>query len=577
MLRLFTLLPCAILLTVLALPARANTIWVGNTSTDGACDTNNLALATFQAATAGAPTTIKLSNGLTYSNVDIVLEANDIIVEGGYADCSGSPGNSATLDGMGGSSAPVIQITCSSTGCSTRQSFTLRNLVLKNGEAGGLDVSGNVAVYMDNVAAIQNNNVNGGGVSVEGSQNATVYIEGSSSISFNTASGSGGGIYCSGFPSGGNAFQVIMFDGQIYQNHAVGGGGVYLDGGCRMRDQSPSSSGGVNVNTATGDGGGVAVLGGAHFELTGNDTAAAAIESNHAAQGAGAYVDGSGSVFAAGDGKIDNNIASGNGGGLFVSDQATAVITRSSSPGACSRQHCSSISYNTAGSGGAGYVNINGTITVRGTHVIDNRASYGSAFTVTSYGGAAYYGNLNLSSSIVAGNYDALGALDTYQSDVLIDGVTFYGNSGPTSGPSAGYYDGSIRESGSQYTGDSGRGVQVSRSIFDDAAGAWASVSTSGRLDAHCIVVLNSSTSAPLPGDGLLQDPMLRNPASSDFMPADRSPALDLCTGTGVLFDTEDVHRYPRGNDVQQISNIHGAYDAGAIESDLIFFDDFEP
>ena len=446
--RLVSLLLCTLSLTCLALPARADTIWVGNTSSDTACDASNLANAMLIAAFNGTPSdTIRISNegggtSGSYLDTNAVLEGNDILVQGGYADCSGTPGSNAVLDGTGSPAAPVVKITCSSSGCATRHTFTLRKLVLKNGEAGGVDVSGNVHVNMDGVTLIQNSNTNGGALHVDATQNAVVNLYGLSTLRNSSASASGGGIYCSGFPSGGSAFQVFMTDALIYQNDAVDGGGVYLTNGCRMRDQATSTLDGLNVNTASGNGGGVAVMGGAHFELTGSGAAPAVILSNQAAQGGGVYVEGSGSVFAAIESHVDSNTSSGSGGGLFVTDQGLATVIRGAALGTCKRTACVSISNNTAvggNGGGAGYVRSLGTIRIRGAYIRFNQARYGSAFDVSSYGGGANYGNLELSSAVVANNYGSLGTIDAYQSPVSIDGTTFYANSGPTSGPSAAF------------------------------------------------------------------------------------------------------------------------------------------
>ena len=243
MTRLVSLLLCTLSLACLALPARADTIWVGNTSSDTACDAGSLANAMLIAAFNGTPSdTIRISNegggtSGSYLDTNTVLEGNDILVQGGYADCSGTPGSNAVLDGTGSPAAPVVKITCSSSGCATRHTFTLRNLVLKNGEAGGVDVSGNVQVNLDGVTLIQNSNINGGALHVDASQNAVVNLYGLSTLRNSSASASGGGIYCSGFPSGGSAFQVFMTDALIYQNDAVDGGGVYLTNSCRMRAQ----------------------------------------------------------------------------------------------------------------------------------------------------------------------------------------------------------------------------------------------------------------------------------------------------------------------------------------------------
>ncbi|HET6632863.1 MAG TPA: hypothetical protein VFG73_09185 [Rhodanobacteraceae bacterium] len=568
---------CLVAVALASPPARADIIWVGDTATDAACDVDSLGIAVLGAALNGTDyDIIRLSNEVAYSGTHLVLSNFNVDIEGGYANCSGAPGSYAVVDGAGGADGAVFEFGCSGTGCDSRGYHTLRKLLIKNGEASGIDVSGNVEILLDDVVVASNaTDTDGGAMRVDGSQNARVTVQGNSSFRDSTASGNGGGIWCSGRPADGYAFQIWMDHGLVYLNHAADGGGIYVTNGCRVRYQGTGIGDGINANTATGDGGGVAVTGGAHFELIGSGDAPASIDNNNAANGAGALVAGEGSIFAGVDSRIDGNTATLDGGGLLVRDRGHAVLSRGAPAGGCHRPTCMSISNNSAQAGGAARVTGLGVLTIGSAEIRFNHARYGSAFSLynNSFDIENGYGTLHVYSSLIANNDGALAVIDSSESAAEIDGVTFAENLGTD----ADGWWGTLTESNSSIDSFTGEGIHASRSIFADD-GAWAfQGTTNGVLEADCVVVANPGTDVPVPLGSVIGDPLLRNTAYSDFMPGNRSPALDLCANRGYLFDVEDINRYPRGSDVLQLGNVDGPYDAGAIESDLIFFGDFDP
>jgi len=183
-----------------------------------------------------------------------------------------------------------------------------------------------------------NNAVIGGGVDVYGAFTMQTGSQISSSRAVGTGNGSlGGGIHV--FPGG----SFTMTDGLISQNAAAwAGGGVLVDGGTMTM-----SGGQIMGNTANSSGGGIEMRNGASLTMTGgiisqntSTTAVAVgggvelkssnftmsggqIMQNRTVYGGGVHADAN-SIFTMTGGQIINNTATGNGGGVFSTDNSYA-------------------------------------------------------------------------------------------------------------------------------------------------------------------------------------------------------------------------------------------------------------
>ena len=203
----------------------------------------------------------------------------------------------ATLDGS--NAARVLAITGAS-------HVTLRNIRIIHGDAGGGD---------------------GGGIAFAGSGTLSLMR---SDVSSNHA-GYGGGINFNG--SGGDATLTLLSDTTMYSNiAAVSGGGVRIEGSARLFALQPRTY--IHFNHAqNGYGGGVEILGPARADIgSAGYNGDGVVSYNDAADGGGvaAIPLSSGQatvrIFTtdpANPVQIDNNTATGHGGGIFLGAESS--------------------------------------------------------------------------------------------------------------------------------------------------------------------------------------------------------------------------------------------------------------
>ena len=243
------------------------------------------------------------------------------------------------------------------------------------GDGGGLYMNGSGTLAYNSVA---NNTAtgNGGGVYVNGS---AFEIGAGSSISNNSATnGVGGGVYVG---SGGT---LTMKDGSITGNNATNGdgGGVYLNGSSFTMTGGSITGNKIASNDDSIEtyGGGVYVNGGSTFIMEDGD-----ISQNSATNGGGVYV--YKSTFTMEDGRINNNTAYISGGGLWVHNSnftlSGGYITNNTADkyngggafviGGTFTMSGGSITGNNAGNLGGG-VAINSSFTMSGGTITGNNA-----------------------------------------------------------------------------------------------------------------------------------------------------------------------------------------------------------
>ncbi len=271
----------------------------------------------------------------------------------------------------------------------------LRNITLDGRMAGRYDVNGDnrslVIVAGGTLDAgddvtLQNNSSyqEGGGIYVSGSESYSneLVMSGNVRIVGCESRTSGGGLMVA---LRSNDDRITLSGEPAFQsNHAANGGGIYFRSylrgvaGVRRWPGAPRISG----NTADGAGGGINFSG---FRDGGSPGSALIIgpgvrvEHNQATHGGGVYFYGAneGEVFETA-GLVENNTASGNGGGLYVRGISTGD---SDSPGIRFEMNGGSLADNVGGTGGGVYLltAVGGSALFSGASVLRNRAVNGSA------------------------------------------------------------------------------------------------------------------------------------------------------------------------------------------------------
>jgi len=246
---------------------------------------------------------IWISNDVTYTGQHIIINDDETeIIEGGFTDCNDfDPGTDhTTISGAGNDGGPVFQITGN----------------------GGAVVFSNLYI-----TGAQRPGQNGGGIYYAG--HGLLQIE-LTNIYLNEA-GYGGGIYVTG--SGGEATLYLEHDTSVLNNTAdVSGGGIRIEGTTRLFALHPQTWIGFN-HAMNGYGGGVEILGPARADIgSAGYNGVGAVSYNDAVEGGGAAAIPSSAgqatlrIFTtdpANPVQIDDNIASGHGGGIYLGAESS--------------------------------------------------------------------------------------------------------------------------------------------------------------------------------------------------------------------------------------------------------------
>ncbi len=229
----------ASLLCLASIDAVAAILTVG--APGSGCNHTNIQAAINAAEASAGADTIRITRSAVWAQQALVVNTSQHLnIVGGFATCAQAATDNGltTVDGAGGSFAPVFRITVNTGGI-----VKLRHLTIRGGDA------------------IADSNGNGGGIYFRGDGLLEI-IE--STISNNTAH-YGGGIYAEAL--GPNAELLISNNVLIQVNSAFySGGGIYLNGG-KLTMNAPDSWIAFNSALGVGDdggyGGGLQILGGA--------------------------------------------------------------------------------------------------------------------------------------------------------------------------------------------------------------------------------------------------------------------------------------------------------------------------
>ncbi len=250
---LFAIVACGLMLHQ---QAHASIYLVGS---DGACDYGAIQDAINGAADHPGPDSIHIANNLNYNQQALTIGTQDLIIEGGYANCgSAAPSGRTFIDGAGGTAESVLRISGSGVRDFKNLSFSRGDAFSNNG--GGIRFSGSGDLILRGVHMFSNSARNGGGIYFNGSGAlAILTIETDTLIFNNRAQNSGGGVYING-----NARLLMLRDNTTVQgNTAVDGdgGGIAIQGPARADIASPGRfTLGAIANNKAKRGGGIAVV-----------------------------------------------------------------------------------------------------------------------------------------------------------------------------------------------------------------------------------------------------------------------------------------------------------------------------
>ena len=385
-----------LLASSLAVAGAPSTFWVGAAAP---CNFNSL-----QTAIGAVPdgSIVYIASNQDYDGINVTISNKSITLEGGYADCTGTPDDAyLTLTGSPVTSAPVITIGSPVIG----REVTLRRLRIEGGQASGIALSGHVSLRLERSIVDANVAAHGGGIDIVGVSPGETGVTLVESIvgnldgapgSGNEAAEAGGGIYCQ------NA-SLHLRGAVIRNNHSAGsGGGVHLndcmvDTGPNVfyTDELGSVTAAIDANRADVFGGGVHAFGGTSLVL-GPGSARVGIDDNEAPLGGGVYMKDAGTTLAGEGLVIEGNRATDSGGAAYLENGAFLSMRRNSNL----------VAGHGAGTDGFGVIVTTCDAPVECSSVSFNRADThtGGAFFVLDAG-------LSLDQTALRGNYSENGSV----------------------------------------------------------------------------------------------------------------------------------------------------------------------
>ena len=292
-----------------------------------------------------------------------------------------------TLDGTGQASNSLVYVNGGS--FTLADGGILTNNMVPSSSGGGVYVNNSGTLTMSGGEISNNTAYTGGGVYLNG---GTFTME-SGTISNNDYDAtSGGGVYVKD--------GTFTMSGGTITNHMVRyGGGVYVENG------EFTMSGTAKISNNTAEIGGGVDLNGGTFTMSGGTISKN--KANEWGWGGGVYVSG-GTTFTMKTGEISGNTASSSGGGVYLNRGTFEMES-------------GTISDNTATSGGGVYVNYDGEFEMSSGTISKNKASEG--------GGVDLNGKLTMSGGTITDN-----EADTNGTGVYVGGVFNIQKSGTVNG-----------------------------------------------------------------------------------------------------------------------------------------------
>lgn len=582
---------------------------------DGGCDFNSSIRTTpIQDAIDWAPVTyteLRIVEG-TYDEENITLNDRSMVIRGGFASCADaennimtSPDSTNTIIQSSTDNNPVFRI--QGNGFINEVNFfnlSIRNSGSTNWFGGAFRISDAAAnVFMEHVSITDNTGLKGGALAVTGTTGNTLLSLEQVQIAGNNAE-EGGGIYCSN-PTG--SIFYGSSDGEshgIYGNSATAGngGGVLIENGCNFTNYQGSKDvqlfgsdyRGINYNTATGSGGGLAVLGGGKAYLYGRNACAPVLnfwlciygnndepvtmafnqadnDDLDGGDGGAIFVSGTDSHVLAENVYIIANFAD-NGGALAATEQATAIVAtafenEAGNIGCWQPGACVDVTTNFANTaGGAFYAASNAEVQVNNARITANRAISGVAGyardngTVLGFEGALMYNNGDNGS----GDYNDTYLLRSFLGSELKMHFSTVADNFVTS----------------RQIGNNDARVAIGSSIIHDPSGVDIyTVSGNNNPTQFMDCLLTHESSTLIATRVLVTDPEFVDRGNGNYLLSDTSSAIDYCDTAWVTPTVLDLQGEDRGQNAPDIADNHGTYDLGAYENvtnDIIFKNGFE-
>ncbi len=542
---------------------------------------------------------------------NLLIDDISVILKGGYASCADAANDvtnnsKQTISGVPGAGAATIIIQ----GNTQRNTVTLERLTIDGGTSSGFlqgggvfTITADLALNINNSTISFNEGSAGGGLGVFAGNTDVVLFN--TIVASNTSDTSGGGIWC----NGSNSSIFYNDDGGlsgVFNNVASNGdgGGILIEAGCVLTSYigRPYPVGfldlrGIVSNTATGNGGGLAVRSGGtaflngglfcFFFCLGDNTRPANIDFNTADSdgnndgfGGGIYATDPNTTVNLLNTYISDNEAQ-SGGGIAVENQANLVMRSSYVFGTCwNPGSCSQLSNNQSAQtgfptrGGGLYATSGAVVDISNTEFRNNRADFGTAMYTLAEVADATVTNLDVEGSLIVNNGDDANTdwsdIDTIRingGEVLLDYNTIADND-------VGIGGANINNTGS---------VEIFSSIIHNTDGALVyrgDVQPNTTLPYECLMV-NETGSLPVEPEIVADDPEFIDRANGDFhLNAAISPAIDFCTTLNASTpDFNDSDNEARGFDDPLATNFQGPYDVGydeTYQNDIIFEDDFD-
>ena len=521
---------------------------------DVACDTSSIQTALDMAAMDSSNTAeIFIARNATYQQVALQISAENTVLRGGYDTCTdGVPSGRTTISGAGGSLASVITIS------GAAADVTLANLSITGGDpgagnfGGGIQIIGTGVLRLTNTSLSGNSSQRGGAIYFDGSGLGNLAMDASTQVFSNSADFDGGGIYCKG--------ATVIAEGDIFNNSATFGGGVYADG-CDFRHMATVQGDGIFLNSATNSGGGAYLANSSALRLSGIPDATVGLYLNTATNdGGGVYIADANSRLSSLSGSIVDNSAV-RGGAVFMADGEVFMDAAFD----CALQRCSVLSDNAAtGEGGAVY-QLAGYLSIRRTYAFDNASPDGSL--IKSEGGET-----DFSSTMIYGNRNATAVLRLKNGDHTIQHSTLTQNQDQNN---------TILMTGGSLTLQSSILWETGSGVLD-----FFGAATTQEYD--CLLV-SSFPFVVMQPDIIFDPPQFRDAPGEDFHLLRSSPAVDFCFNVSgppvrqaqqkIVMEVGgiDIDGSARGEDLPDVVNQFGPFDMGADEySETVFQDGFE-
>jgi hypothetical protein len=343
---------------------------------------------------------IRIASNQSYDDINLEIADLSVTLEGGWADCAGTPSNARTvLLGAAAANLPVLRVEA----VGTARSVRLEHLHLRGGTRSGLEVAGLLDVRLDDTVVSDSAGSAGGGIRVSGVTPQQTVLRLVRSIvgpaapgleTGNVASLQGGGVHC-------DDARVQLSGAHIHANQAQFGGGLSLQG-CLLNlggsDLDVAGFGPLTAliahNTAEFFGGGVYAAQASELSLdTGN--ARIIVHGNLASRGGGLHLSGAGTGLEGAGMLISSNAAGTFGGGVLIENGASLELQRGDDDAdyCAPRARCSRVIDNHVAAGptaaGSAFQVSAASMSLGQTEITGNTSSNAGQATIHISGGSA--------------------------------------------------------------------------------------------------------------------------------------------------------------------------------------------